>query len=141
MSSSIFDIAHHGEEREFDLTEEETHLSDLVLEVIDSSDEILDPVEVVCKSSSYTTILVRGDICDFDLMRFKFTDRTAWVSVPISKEDAEEYRHDPCFAAQRNKNQRLWKATIESPEEALQYVPFALRAFEEFKTNVGGFES
>ena len=141
MSLPTFGIAHHGEERSYGLTEQESALVGTVIETIRASDLIHDPIDITSKSSNYKSIVIRGKVCDFDLMRFKFTDKTAWVAVPLSNADNKEYRDDPRFAAQKNKNQFVWKAKIGFPEDVSQFIPFAIRAFLEYAEKVEGFTS
>ena len=46
-----------------------------------------------------------------DFLRFKYSERARWLSIDTTYLDLSE--DDPRFAAQKNKKQRHWKATIE----------------------------
>ena len=47
---------------------------------------------------------------EMDFLRFKYTSRARWISIDVSGLDVQA--DDPRFAAQKNKNQRFWKASI-----------------------------
>lgn len=47
---------------------------------------------------------------DMDFLRFKYTPRARWISIDVSGLDLSP--DDPRFAAQKNKNQRFWKASV-----------------------------
>lgn len=60
------------------------------------------------RSADYISLCVGAN----DFLRFKYTPRARWLSIDtiglcVSPDD-------PRFAVQRNKNQRFWKAKIES---------------------------
>ena len=88
-----FRIAHYGEKRELDCTDEEREIFDIISENIDRS------VQLVRKSDSYVTILCG----EWDLVRLKFTERAKWILFPaVDRSDAKIY--------------------IDSPEDVLQYL-------------------
>lgn len=122
-------FAHHGEFRDLDLTDEEQQIAEAAIAAFEdaiANDDVL----VVRKSDSYATIIVRGAY-DFDLMRFKYNARAKWAAVPMTNSSSKAQRDNPLFAAQKNKNQLVWKAAIELPTDALQLVPFAIESFYE----------
>ena len=122
-------FTHYGEGRDLNLTESEMQLVEVV---IPAFQELIkdDDVAVVRKSDSYATIIVRGAY-DYDLMRFKYNARAKWAAVPMTNSSSKAQRDNPLFAAQKNKNQLVWKAAIEQPIDALQFVPFAVESFYE----------
>ena len=128
-----FKMAHYGEDRELNLTEEESELTRILIDALNDSGVITQPIMVVRKSSSYATVVARGEY-DFDLCRFKFTSRASWVSVPVSVSDRDVYKDDPLFSAQKKKSQYLWKATISTPDDVVGFVPIILNAYQETLT-------
>ena len=50
-----------------------------------------------------------------DLIRFKFTDRSKWISVDAWTSKLPE--NDIRFSAHKNKKQRFWKADIRSLDD------------------------
>jgi len=120
--------------REVELNEQEGILAALVVDSLEKSGIDKDLIHVVRKSDSYTTIVVRHDDHDQDLMRFKFTPRAKWVSVPIIDKNRQQYINDAMFSAQKNKRQGMWKARIENPADAVEFVPIMLDAYEHAKS-------
>ena len=82
-------------------------------------------------TTSYATISYRGNSFDWDLIRFKYTNRAKWVSVSMSSNERKEYEHSPIFAAQKNKRQAMWKAQIESIEDVDRLTDIAFRYIKE----------
>lgn len=74
-------------------------------------------------SDNYTSVFY-GDANDF--LRFKFTDRTKWLSIRLSSKDKEENLFNPLFSAQSNKKQLHWKAKISDLSELNNFKPFIL---------------
>lgn len=67
-----------------------------------------------------------------DFLRFKYTPRARWISVDVSGVDISP--DDPLFAAQKNKNQRFWKAAIKYLSDLSQFDEIVFSAFK----NVSG---
>ena len=67
-----------------------------------------DKVEVQRRSDNYWTMVAGRN----DFLRFKYTDRAKWISLDLPTHLREKNRENPAFAAQKNKNQRHWKASI-----------------------------
>lgn len=76
-------------------------------------------------SDNYTSVFY-GETNDF--LRFKFTDRTKWLSIRLSPEDMKKNLCNPLFAAQSNKKQLHWKAKISDLSELDNFKSFILNA-------------
>lgn len=59
------------------------------------------------RSDNYLSLCLKEN----DFLRFKYTDRTKWLSIDTTYLNLEE--DDERFVAQKNKRQRHWKAMIE----------------------------
>ena len=105
MDSGI-KLSHYGEERDINLNEEETQAVKLIFEMLEDTviNIDIDKLEVTRKSDSYATIVLHGNDWDFDFARFKFTDRTKWIALNLSKTDREAYKDDALFEAQKKEN-------------------------------------
>lgn len=67
---------------------------------------------VESRTNSYKSLTLFDD----DFLRFKFTDRTAWVSIAMWTVDIARFLSDPRFSVVENKNQRHWKFPLISLE-------------------------
>ena len=76
-------FAHYGEERDIDATAEE-------LEIFGILQEMTAPKEIrlVRVSSNY----VSAKLGDWDLARFKYTDRTAWIFFPTLEKQKDKHQ-------------------------------------------------
>lgn len=115
-----------------DLTEYEKIFINNLLDMLNSEVE-QDKLDIVKKSSSYTTITYTADSRVDDLVRFKLTDLTMWAAVFMTKENAQANKNNPVFSAQKNKNQLYWKARLSSPTNCVFLKPFILDAIKIFK--------
>lgn len=77
-------FAHYGEERTVNATDEEEQMFRIVCAMVDGHGWSPDQVRLVRKSDSY----VAAAIGDYDIARFKFTDRAKWILFPYSQEKA-----------------------------------------------------
>jgi len=59
------------------------------------------------RSDNYLSLCLKEN----DFLRFKYTDRTKWLSIDTTYLNLEE--DDERFVVQKNKRQRHWKAMIE----------------------------
>lgn len=62
------------------------------------------------RSDSYLSVVIGYN----DFLRFKYSSRAKWISLDLPPEIAAIHQNNPVFAAQKNKNQRHWKANISS---------------------------
>lgn len=80
-------FAHYGEERDVNPTDEEAEIFDLIRSTTGRDD-----IELVRKSNSYVSAV----ICEWDLARFKYTDRAKWIMFPTVEAKAQKhYIDDP----------------------------------------------
>lgn len=113
-----------------DLTKKEKTFIDYLFNILSSSID-MEKLGIIKKSASYTTITYTNKDTH-DLIRFKLTDLTMWASVFITKENAILNKDNPVFAAQKNKNQLYWKATLKSPTDCNFLKPFIIDAIKDF---------
>lgn len=125
----IIELNEH--EKELSINEDEVTLANRALNRFVNLG--LDANRLVLKqnTTSYATISYRGNSFDWDLIRFKYTNRAKWVSVSMSSNERKEYEHSPIFAAQKNKRQAMWKAQIESIEDVDLLTDIAFRYIKE----------
>ena len=91
----------------------------------------IDKLGVTRKSDSYATIVLHGNHWDFDFVRFKFTDRTKWIALNLSKADREAYKDDALFEAQKKKTQIQWKSALQSIEDLPKYKNLMVNSYSE----------
>lgn len=88
-----FRIAHYGDEREIDATDEELEIFDTIKGMIVYPS---DQLRLVRKSDNYVTVMFG----DWDLARFKYTDRAKWIAFPVvEKGTTKHYIEDPAEAS------------------------------------------
>lgn len=88
-------ISHYGEERDLDCTDEEAQIFEELRDYI--ADAGLDPDELslVRKSDNYVSAVYK----DWDLARFKYTQRAKWISFPSVEVGSPKHRiEDPSEA-------------------------------------------
>ena len=85
-------FANYGQTRDVNVTPEELRIYELIADSVDAE------VELVRRSDSYVTAAVG----DWDLARFKFTNRAKWILFPIVERPKEKHK-------------------IESPVDVLKY--------------------
>lgn len=83
--------------------------------------------EIVNNSDNYTTLKYK----EYDLVRLKYTTRTKWISIFLSKEERNSNIDNPLFDAQKNKNQLFWKSTINQDIDI--YYPFIEKYYKEIQ--------
>lgn len=81
----LIKFANYGQERDLEATAEE-------MEVFEILQEMVAPHELrfVRKSDNY----VSAKLGDWDLARFKYTDRTAWIFFPTLEQQRDKHRLD-----------------------------------------------
>ena len=82
-----FNLAHYGEEREVDATDEEKQMFYLLQDMLKARGYDPDQLDLVRKSDNY----VAAAIGSSDLARFKFSDRAAWVVFPSAEVGAVKH--------------------------------------------------
>lgn len=97
-------IAHYGEQREVNGTEEELLIYEKILSFLADDGIMYDYLELTRKSDDYITAGVPSKSYGFvDVMRFKYTSRAKWIILPLisSKkiriedvDDLEDYQEE-----------------------------------------------
>ena len=83
--------------------------------------------EIVNNSDDYTTLKYK----EYDLIRLKYTDRSKWISLFLTKEDRDSNIDNPLFEVQKNKKQLFWKSFITQDFDI--YYPFIKHRYEEIQ--------
>lgn len=83
--------------------------------------------EIVNNSDDYTTLKYK----EYDLIRLKYTDRSKWISLFLTKEDRDSNIDNPLFEVQKNKKQLFWKSFITQDIDI--YYPFIKHRYEEIQ--------
>lgn len=133
-------FAHYGEERDLQLNSEEKEVTAFIYAMLENTQVDRDKLEVIRKSDSYATVVIRGKEYDFDLIRFKFTERIKWVSLPLSKDDRLKFQENKLFEAQKNKKQIHWKSKLQAIEELLNYKELVINAYNEGISDKNNFQ-
>lgn len=126
------ELSHYGEERDNNLNEEEIQAVKLILEMLKDTVIDINKLEVTRKSDSYATIVVHGNEWDFDFIRFKFTNKTKWIALNLSKNDREAYKDDALFKAQNKKTQTQWKSALQSIDDLQKYKSLMVNSYREY---------
>lgn len=81
-------FAHYGEDREINATDEEAQIFDVLRSMVSDPEQL----ELARKSDSYITAVIG----EWDLARFKYTDRAKWIIFPTVEAKAQKhYIEDP----------------------------------------------
>jgi len=80
-------FAHYGEERDVDATDDEKQIFVILCDMFRNKGYDPDQLRFVRKSSNY----VAAAIGDFDLARFKATDRAMWIIFPYAEVGAVKH--------------------------------------------------
>lgn len=78
-SDFFFGLANYGQEREVDATEGEQRMFEILREMFQSKGYKPEQLKLVRKSDNY----VAAAIGDYDLARFKATNRVTWIIFPF----------------------------------------------------------
>lgn len=73
-----FKLANYGQKREVNETPEEKEIFDIIKDVLNNAGYDTSGMELVRKSDNYVTSL----FLDWDLARFKFTQKAKWIRIP-----------------------------------------------------------
>jgi len=117
------------EEKEVNLTKYEEDFYEVLLGEISKSVDV-DKITLVKNSDSYTSVCY-GEGAATDFLRFKLTNRTKWVSISMSQRDKKVNKDNPFFAAQKNKNQRHWKAQLVNIDDFVPYMDLIINSINE----------
>lgn len=83
----VFSFAHYGEERAVDATDEEAQVFAVLCDMFGSHGYDSSQLRLVRKSSNY----VAASIGDFDLARFKYTEKAKWIIFPYAETKAVKH--------------------------------------------------
>ena len=83
FAKSFIKIAHYGEERDLDCTDEEAEIFHIIRSRLDDMNYNTDCLRLVRKSDSYVSAVMDSgsDYGEMDLARFKYTDRAKWIKI------------------------------------------------------------
>lgn len=82
-------MAHNGEQRDLVCTEEERMVFDELVQIC-SGQDLPEQLRLVRVSDNYVT----ARIGDYDLARFKYTNRAKWISFPLVPPGSEKHRFE-----------------------------------------------
>ena len=97
-------FANYGQTRDVNVTPEELRIYELIANSVDAE------VELVRRSDSYVTAAVG----DWDLARFKFTNRAKWILFPILERPNEKHK-------------------VGQPEDVLEFVDIMTESLSHIK--------
>lgn len=81
-----FSVAHYGEERTINATDEETQIFEVLQSMVSDPERL----RLVRRSDNYVT----AAIGDWDFARFKFTKRAKWIMFPYAEHKAPKHYID-----------------------------------------------
>lgn len=68
----------------------------------------LNNYNIFSNTDDYTTLQYK----EYDIARIKYTDRTKWIEIFLTKEDKKNNIDNILFETQKNKNKLFWKSII-----------------------------
>ena len=92
-------------DKELNLTDDDKLIADHFIQILKNRAPAA-PVTLERRADDYLSLCCGLN----DFLRFKYTPRARWISVAVLGLDISP--DDPRFVAQKNKNQRFWKANI-----------------------------
>lgn len=122
--SESFDISPYTNGNDFSLTPLEVHFFQSLTELLSDSIDI-SKIRLEKRSDNYTSVIY-GENNNF--LRFKLTPKTKWLSINITGDDAKNNIDNPLFAAQKNKKQFHWKASINSIDDLPAFKTFIVNS-------------
>lgn len=103
-------FGNYGQERDVNATAAELYCFDVICAELRAAGCDVSGIRLTRKSDSYVTAVLD----DYDLARFKYTDRTSWITLPLSEH-------------------RTKRLELNSPDEIEIYLPELLESFETIK--------
>lgn len=85
-TAKVIQFANYGQAKDENPTLHEAELFELIRQAIKDNNRDPDALQIVRKSSGYLT----AAIDDFDVCRFKFTDRARWIQFPYNRDNKEK---------------------------------------------------
>lgn len=126
--------AHYGQEREVNLNDQEKLLVSVLFDILERESCDTSLLRITRKSDSYATICMQGKNYEYDIIRFKYTDRAKWISISMSHEDRLSQVNNPLFVTQKNKNQIMWKASLASMDDCYGLAPYIIHSYSYIST-------
>lgn len=106
--AEIYDIPHDGVE----LSGLETDFVRRIARILHDNPNYRN-LTIERRTDNYVSIVIGYN----DFLRFKCSPRAKWISLDLPQHIAAANIDNPIFAAQKNKGQRHWKASISSLDE------------------------
>lgn len=86
----------------------------IIYAILDKLDVDTEMCKIEKNSTDYTTLKYK----QYDLLRIKYTNGAKWIKILMAnKELKNEYMDNPLFEAQKNKNEIMWKSTINNIDD------------------------
>lgn len=86
----------------------------IIYAILDKLDVDTEMCKIEKNSTDYTTLKYK----QYDLLRIKYTNGAKWIKILMAnKELKNEYMDNPLFEAQKNKNEIMWKSTIDNIDD------------------------
>lgn len=86
----------------------------IIYAIFDKLDVDTEMCKIEKNSTDYTTLKYK----QYDLLRIKYTNGAKWIKILMAnKELKNEYMNNPLFEAQKNKNEIMWKSTIDNIDD------------------------
>ena len=86
----------------------------IIYAILDKLDVDTEMCKIEKNSTDYTTLKYK----QYDLLRIKYTNGAKWIKIlMVNKEIKNEYMDNPLFEAQKNKNEIMWKSTIDNIDD------------------------
>lgn len=102
-------------EEEHEINEDEKEILEEIIKHLDGDERRF---KICSPSSNYTTLKYKG----VDLIRVKSTSRAEWIKIQISNIDNKNERDNPLFEMQTNKNEAMWKSSLENLDELYPFI-------------------
>lgn len=83
-------VANYGQRREVNETPEEKEIFEIIKDVLNNAGYDTSGMELVRKSDNYVTAL----FLDWDLARFKFTQKAKWIRIPYLPKGKDKFSLD-----------------------------------------------
>lgn len=107
-------------DKELNINNDEQQLVDIVLSYF--PDEISSQIRLERRSKNYISMFYGAN----DFFRFKYTPKSKWISLRLPFDIAADNLQNPLFAAQVNKKQSHWKATLNSLDDLKHFKDFII---------------
>lgn len=91
----------------------------IIYAILDKLDVNTEMCKIEKNSTDYTTLKYK----QYDLLRIKYTNGAKWIKILMAnKELKNEYMDNPLFEAQKNKNEIMWKSTIDNIDDYIDII-------------------